>query len=242
MTQTHSIANDRIAYGRHVIDFTIVRRPRTTLEIAVEPDLRVVIAAPLNASIEDIREKVKKRAAWVHRQQHFFSQYMPRTPERKFISGETHLYLGRQYRLKVRPDIQEYVQHTRGFIFVHSRAPKRPERTRQLLQTWYKERAHATFHERLRICRDLFPNPPRFSPKELIVRDLRRSWGSMSPSSRLILNRRLIEAPMDAIDYVITHELCHIEIPRHTPSFYNLLTQIMPDWQTRKSRLEKILS
>ena len=88
-------------YGEHRIDFAVVRRQRKTLEIAVEPDASVVVAAPFDVPIEAIAEKVRKRAAWVRRQQRFFSQFMPRTPERRYLAGETHLYLGRQYRLKV---------------------------------------------------------------------------------------------------------------------------------------------
>ena len=63
----------RVRYGAHTIEFAVVRRERTTLEIGVEPDTTVVVAAPLNASLEAIAEKVRKRAAWVRRQQRFFA-------------------------------------------------------------------------------------------------------------------------------------------------------------------------
>jgi predicted metal-dependent hydrolase len=64
----------------------------------------------------------------------------------------------------------------------------------------------------------------------------------MSPSGGLVLNRRLIEAPVDAIDYVITHELCHIAEPHHSSAFYQLLDRILPDWQRRKERLERVMA
>ena len=98
-TEVHSLQ-----YGETSIDYQVVRRDRKTLEIAVEPDASVVIAAPENASLEAIEQKLRKRAAWVTRQQRYFTKFFPRTPERSFVSGETHLYLGRQYRLKVVPD------------------------------------------------------------------------------------------------------------------------------------------
>jgi len=60
--------------------------------------------------------------------------------------------------------------------------------------------------------------------------------------SRLLLNRRLIQAPIDAIDYVITHELCHIAVSHHGPEFFDLLRTVLPDWQKRKDRLERVLS
>ena len=93
MPERHSIR-----YGEHRIDFSIMRRDRTTLEIAVEPDASVVVAAPRDAQLAAIEEKVRKRAAWIQRQQRYFIQFLPRTPDRQYVAGETHLYLGRQYR------------------------------------------------------------------------------------------------------------------------------------------------
>ena len=116
-----------VVYGGHRIDFMIVRRRRKTLEIAVEPDASVVVAAPVDASIEAIAEKVLKRAAWVRRQQRFFSQFMPRTPERRYLARETHLYLGRQYRLKVVRNGRPRVEMTRGFITAYTREAVFPE-------------------------------------------------------------------------------------------------------------------
>ncbi|MEO5375310.1 MAG: M48 family metallopeptidase [Alphaproteobacteria bacterium] len=227
-----------IQYGEHAIEFVVVRRDRRTLEIAVEPDATVVIAAPLNATVADIEAKVRKRAAWVRRQQRDFFQYLPRTPERQYVAGETHLYLGRQYRLKVVPHIQAKVVLVRGFILVQTHYPAKTEITRELVENWYRERAHAKFAERLEVNLLRFPEPDRFRPKGLIVRQFQQRWGAMSPAGRLLLNRRLIEAPIDSIDYVITHELCHMAEPHHGPAFFELLNRILPDWQKRKERLE----
>lgn len=231
-----------VTFGEHLIEFTVVRRDRATLEIAVEPDATVVVAAPMGATVEEIAAKVRKRAAWVRRQQRYFSQFMPRTPERRFIAGETHLYLGRQYRLKVVPHVQQGVKLIRGYIVVQTHTPERTETTGSLVEDWYRERSRAKFPERLEICLTRFAGPERYRPKGLIVRRLSHRWGSMSPGSRLLLNRRLIEAPVDAIDYVITHELCHITEPHHGAGFFNLLNQVMPDWTRRKGRLEQVMA
>jgi predicted metal-dependent hydrolase len=231
-----------VQYGEHRIDFIIVRRERTTLEIAVEPDASVVVAAPKDAPLAAIEEKVRKRAAWIRRQQQYFIQFLPRTPDRQYVAGETHLYLGRQYRLKVVPHVQAGVKLVRGFIVVQTHRPERAEATRELVEAWYRQRAHEKFAERVEVNLLRFPAPDDFRPKGLIVRQLRQRWGSMSPASRLLLNRRLIEAPMDAIDYVITHELCHIAVPHHGAEFFELLGLVLPDWSRRKQRLEKAMA
>jgi|SRR5262245_15898170 len=69
----------------------------------------------------------RKRAPWIQRQKRFFIQFQPRTPERKYVSGETHLYLGRQYKLKVVPHIQQEVKLCRGRLIVQSLKPKKRE-------------------------------------------------------------------------------------------------------------------
>ena len=135
-----------VQYGEHRIAFSVVRRDRKTLEIGVEPDATVVVAAPRDASIEAICEKVRRRAAWVRRQQRFFSQFLPRTPARRFVSGETHLYLGRQYRLKVIACEKPGVKLIRGFIVVRSREPGRSELTRGLVEKWYRDPGAGQVH------------------------------------------------------------------------------------------------
>lgn len=200
----------------------------------------MVIAAPEDATLDAIEAKLRKRAAWVIRQQRYFSQFLPRTPERRFIAGETHLYLGRQYRLKVVPHVQESVKLIRGFIVVHTHRPTQSEMTRELVEAWYRD--HIKFPERIELCLGLFPDPEAFRPKGFIVRQTRQRWGAMSPAGRLLLNRRLIQAPVQAIDYVITHKPCHIAEPYHSSAFFELLIKAMPDWKYRKLRLERAIA
>jgi len=231
-------------YGGIRIKVQVIRRDRRTLEISVYPDMKVITVAPLNATDDDILIKVKKRAHWIKKQLRFFHQFHPRTPERQYVSGETHLYLGRQYRLRVRysSNKKNRVRLLRGYIEVHSYDPKRPTLTKELTEAWYKEHAHKKFNERLEICLNKFPNSENYKPRSVIIRRMKKRWGSMTPSSRLILNLDLIRAPIDAIDYVITHELCHIVHNHHGVAFINLLERIMPDWEKRKTMLEKILA
>ena len=178
----------------------------------------------------------------LRRQQRYFMQFLPRTPERRYLAGETHLYLGRQHRLKVQQGEQEVVKVARGFISVTARHPDLPGSIEELVGGWYRERAHLKFAERLEINLRRFADPEAYRPKGLIVRKIKQRWGSMSAAGRLLLNVRLIEAPTNAIDYVITHELCHLAEPNHGPRFFALLTQVMPDWPKRKERLERIMA
>lgn len=165
---------------------------------------------------------------------------MPRTPPRRYISGETHLYLGRQYRLKIVAADEPRVRLMRGRLLIETPQPSDTERNAELLRRWYLLRAHIKCREQLE---SLFPTFRRlgFEAPDLSVRTMRRRWGSLSREGRLTLNSDLIKAPRPCIDYVIIHELCHLVHDDHSTAFYQLLERVMPDWQKRKDRLEKAL-
>ena len=182
-----------VTYGDFQIAFRLVRRDRKTLAISGNPDAGIEVIAPMDAPLEKVFERVRKRAPWIQRQQRFFTQFQPRTPERQFVSGETHLYLGRQYNLKVVPDNQQQVKLYRGRLIVQSLKPKQRNVTRVLVEQWYRERAQAKFRERLALCQRRFSKPEDFEPAGLVIMQLRQRWGSMTPTRKLILNRFLIQ-------------------------------------------------
>ena len=105
----NTIEHHKIKYGSQIIPFQLEYRKRKTLEISVYPDMSVRVKAPLKRTYCEIEEKVRKRAAWIIEQRYFFSLFLPIQPAKKYISGESHFYLGRQYRLKVVSSTEEKV-------------------------------------------------------------------------------------------------------------------------------------
>ena len=212
------------------------------MQISVLPDMTVEVVAPERATDSDILKRMNKRGPWICRQIKFFRQYHPRTPERRYLAGETHLYLGRRYRLKFFRALQTGIKLKGGHIEVHTHYPSRRKFVRHQIEEWIKSRAHERFESRLAACLAKFPVRNRYQPLSLIVRQLKRRWGSMTKTGRLVLNRSLIQASVYEIDYVITHELCHREHHHHGPKFFELLDRMMPDWQSRKRSLERRLA
>lgn len=230
-----------VMYGNEAICYEIEHRPRRkTLGIEVHPDLRVVVLAPSNCTADVIRTRVRRRARWIARQLERFRRYRPRTSPRRYVAGETHLYLGRQYRLKFASGEREDVERTRSHLVVA--APNRLTRaeTEKLLVAWYRRQAREVFETILDKC---FSAAARLGlPRPRIeVQAMVRRWGSLSKEGRMTLNLNLLKAPPSCIEYVITHELCHLLHARHGPDFYRLLTRLMPDWQRRKRLLEEAL-
>ena len=105
-----------ISYGKLTINYEVQYTLRKTLEIAVLPDCQIVIIAPEGIEDEKITEKVRKRARWILKQKEFFQQFQPRTPSRNYVIGETHLYLGRRYRLQIQEDLEERVELAKRLV------------------------------------------------------------------------------------------------------------------------------
>ncbi|RAX50312.1 M48 family peptidase [Arthrobacter sp. AQ5-05] len=232
-----------VEYGSKSIGFVLERRERTTLEITVSPDGTVGVIAPVDSTDAEINSRVLKRARWILKQQSFFAQFLPRTPPRVWAPGETHLYLGRQYRLRIgEAEGPARVRLIRGFILVDGIDFSDRTSIEALVTTWYREHAAAQFKNRIEVCRAKFQGPEFFAPASVQIRRMNSRWGSMSPAGMLSLNPELVKAPVECIDYVITHELCHLRVPHHGPEFIELLCTVMPDWESRKLRMERMLS
>lgn len=225
-----------ITYGKECIDFNVLYVPRKTLEIAVHPDKQVVVTAPIGTGWVDIETRVKKRARWINRQIAYFRQYEPRTIPRNYVSGETHLYLGRKYRLRTTAGETNEVKLLQGRMLVTTHEV-RPEKIRDCLELWYREKAWGKFPEFFEQCIKPFRRMGFEHPK-LRIRRMRKRWGSLSKMGTLTLNLKLIHAPKECIEYVIMHELCHMKFHDHSAGFYKLLARTMPDWEKRKNRLE----
>lgn len=228
-----------VPFGGHRIEFLLVWRERRHLAIEVSPDRTVTVVAPVGRDLEDILARVARRGAWIIKQLDYFERFQPLPPPRSYVAGETHLYLGRQYRLKVTKSAGDEVKLLGRYIHVFSSQPDSSEHTRRLVEDWYRVHAVAAFGRRLALCVQRARALKVVEPK-LIVRRIKTRWGSCSRLGTILLNTELVKAPVDCIDYVITHELCHLRIHEHTPAFYRLLSRCMPDWERRKERLERV--
>jgi len=228
-----------VQYGSTLISYEVSFAARKTLAIEVHPDLRVTVRAPEGSELETIQQKVKKRVPWILRQQRQFESYLPKLPPRQYVSGETHRYLGRQYRLKVSESETERVKLSRGYFFINLRDKNDTERVKTLLMEWYRQQAERVFRERLEACLTKLRFLQLDEP-ELEIRQMNTRWGSCTPEGKIILNLRLIQVPKEYIDYVVMHELCHLKEHNHSQRFYELLNRVMPDWQKKRRRLNEL--
>ncbi|MBL1255944.1 M48 family metallopeptidase [Methylocystis sp. Sn-Cys] len=230
-----------VNYVGQTINYRARHSARKTLAISVHPDGDVEVVAPEGLKQQLIEQRLLRRAGWVLKQQRYFDQFRPRTPERRFIAGETHLYLGRQYRLKIEEGDRDRARLKGGFFWISVSGAPTSNRVRELMTEWYREHARAKLTERYMAASERYGRQlPRIPA--LSVAPMKQRWGSYSANGRITLNVDLIRAPVFCIDYVVLHELLHARYSKHGRAFFNLLDQMMPDWRERKVNLERVLA
>ena len=232
-----------ISYGDQKIHYQRVSRSESIqrVKIKVYPDCRVEVAAPMFASDEEVKASVELKARWIFKKIEIFRAQLEGITPRKYVSGETHYYLGKQYQLKV--DVSEFVPQgvklLRGVLQVNV-AEKKTSHIKKYLNDWYRIRAREVFSKRM----DALLEQTLWVSETPSIRILamKTQWGSCSPAGMVTLNPMLVKSPRDCIDYVILHELCHIAEHNHGDKFYRLMDQVMPNWEQTKSRLDFMAS
>lgn len=230
-----------VFFGQTEINFSVNFCERKTLAIHVYPDGNVIVDAPIVASNQVIADKVKKKAPWIFKQKLKFESYPPALSQRQYVSGETHRYLGRQYRLKVIEAKNECVRLLHGHLSIGTNDPENRLHVKTLLQRWCRLKAKVIFSERYDYCVQQVAKLGIEHHQGIQLRFMPNRWGSCTGKGNIILNPELVAAPKDCIDYVITHELCHLRERNHSQAFYKLLTRVMKDWELRRKRLNEMV-
>lgn len=231
---------DSVIYGSKTIDFKIKRASRKTLAIEVHPDSSVHLIAPVESSLEDLKKKVANRGRWIVKQQAYFEAFLPLTPTREYVSGETHLYLGKRYLLKVEQGDKDNVKLTGGKLLVTLISPSQ-DKVKRMLAAWYYRLAKRKFEQVMELAEEKFKRE-EIGVRSFEIKRMQKRWGSCTPEGKIILNPELIKANAKCIEYVITHELCHLVIPAHNKEFYRLLGEKMPGWEKWKEKLERMMA
>jgi predicted metal-dependent hydrolase len=212
---------------------------RKTLAIRVHPDARVSVSVPLGSNLVEVETFIARRAAWILRHQRSFAQKAAEALPRRWVSGETQRFLGREYRLEVLPlnRGREFVHLDGDCLVVGVRPPAEAARVEKRVDAWLRRQALVIFAERVAIWYPHLASPGVATP-QVAVRSMRSRWGSCTVAGKITLTTRLVTAPLALIDYVAVHELCHLKERNHGPRFYLLLTQLIPDWKERKKQLK----
>ncbi|MBN8666177.1 MAG: M48 family metallopeptidase [Chitinophagales bacterium] len=228
-----------VPYGTTRIEFYVAYSSRKTLGISVFPNGEVQVVAPYSSTKEQIEDLIVKKAAWISRQiRRFRSIEADRSTRRvEYVPGETFYVLGRKYRLKYIADTAEMIGIEGRYLVVRGKTRPGPEKMERIISKWYRAQAKMIILERCERHMHIL-RKEKFSVYQISIRSMKHRWGSCTENGSISFNVSLVQKPVQCIDYVIVHELCHLKHMDHGKGFYRILGKYMGDWEKKKARLE----
>lgn len=212
------------------IEYEIKFSKRKTLNITVERDRKIIVRAPLNLSIEKIEEIVQSKRQWLKEKINHTQKYPVDTKPKEFISGETLLYLGRNYQLLVVDEVIEGIEFNQRFRI----SRENQEAANKLFKAWYMKQALS----KIEPLAKMYATNLGVKFNEFKTSQMKYRWGSCTPNNNIIFNWRIIKAPMYVLEYLVAHELVHLIEENHTPRFWNILSIQVPNYQKAKNWLK----
>ena len=228
-----------VAWGETQLPYSIRRSARRKKTVAVTVDAAgaVLLVVPMQLSIGELDAMVRRKAPWIDKQMRRIESLESTPFPREFVSGESILYLGRHYRLKVRP--QEFGDAKLRGRWLHVPAQAgagQPAEVRAALVSWLRRRAEERLPERVEAWRMKVGVPM----PQVLVADQRKRWGSCGQGGTIRLNWRIIQAPMRLIDYVVVHELTHLLHRGHGRDYWQAVGRFMPGYERRREELRDL--
>ena len=217
----------------------VVRKDIKHLHIGVYPPVgRVRVAAPLRFDDEAVRMAVISRLAWIRRKQAGFEQ-QDRHSQREFVTGESHYFAGRRYRLDVTeaddPPRVHLLNNTRIGLKVR---PDSDRDTREaVVHRWYRQY----------LRNQLPPLLEKWQPimgvtvDEVCIKKMKTLWGSCNiEAKRIWLNLELAKKPNVCLVYILVHEMVHLLEREHNDRFRALMDRFLPQWRTYRDELNRV--
>ena len=230
-----------VRYGDSRIAYQVVRsaRRRKTIEVTVDAPGLVTVAAPADTPPEQVEATVRRRAGWIIKHD---GEAAAALPPRRFVSGESLPYLGRSVQMTVHPvdgsKVAIRFHHWQFDVDVPRclDGESRLANVRTAFESWYHERAVLKLPPRVERIGSLLG----VQPKAVFVRSQRKRWASCAPDGTLRFNWRAIMAAPALLDYVVAHELAHLRVRGHTPEYWAIVAQAVPDYRRRRERLREV--
>lgn len=212
------------------LDYHVVYSNRKTLSIIVERDRSILVRAPQSMTDEEITQAVENKKIWIYEKTHHPQKYPPDPVKKEFVSGETILYLGRNYRLElIDEDTKEICFNSCFFISRYQKV-----NAGELIKEWYMSRGRKILIPRIRN----FADAMGVAYNQVSITDMKYRWASCSPKNNLNFNWRILKAPMSVIDYLIVHELAHLLELSHSTKFWNIVAVQVPEYEKPKAWLK----
>jgi predicted metal-dependent hydrolase len=209
----------------------IIRSNRKSIAIQVTNNGTIIIKAPKQASDEAINIAITRKIYWIEEKLKMV-QSRPKFKEKEFVNGEGFLYLGNYYRLQINKNQKEpLILKDKYFCLSENYLHK----AREVFIGWYKEKALEVISERVKF----YAKMNGFRYNKINITEATTRWGSCSVNGNLNFSWKLIMAPLSVIDYVVVHELAHLEEKHHGEKFWDKVRLMMPNYEEKDTWLKE---
>jgi predicted metal-dependent hydrolase len=225
--------------GRTVRAWLLRSRGRR-VRIVVQPDGRITVHAPVRMPEEQVWRFVRGKTRWLVRTLRQVDDYIRLPHPDRIGAGDAVAFLGVAHPVVVEAGPRAAARMSGGSLIVRLSDPADAAAARRAVDRWLTARAGEVFG---RVLERQMAVASRFGipTPEWSLRRMKRRWGSCGRDGRVVLNVRLVQTPLECVEYVVMHELCHLKHHHHGGDFYALLTQVMPDWPRRKAFLARFV-
>lgn len=225
--------------GREII-YQLEAKPVQNINLRIRKDGTVFVSANPAVPAAEVDAFVCRKGNYVlNAVGQFQAQAQYRPQPKQYVSGETFYIQGRGIRLRVSQATKDSVHSDGVYMDLALKNPEDFEKKKRLVERYLDQQCRSVFGE---IMDEIYPVFRKYGigMPRLRIRNMETRWGSCTASKGTVtLNKRLLEAPRNCIEYVVTHEFCHFIHPNHSRQFYSFLTTLMPDWKERKALLDK---
>jgi hypothetical protein len=209
----------------------IIKSNRRTLAIQITPHGKVIVRAPKAVSSKVIDDFISRHADWITKKLDKVRLSLKANPPRTFADGEAFYYLGEIYKLTIVDRTDPSISFDNGFYL----AKTSTEHARELFINWYARQAVKIIGDKARYYESI--TGLKFN--RLSITGARSRWGSCGANNNIRFSWRLVMAPPDVIDYVVVHELVHIQIKNHSLEFWDKVAAIFPAYQRCRQWLKE---
>ena len=234
-----NITTRTICLGEQSLTYSLERKAVKNLNLHVRKDGSVYVSANSRVPAKMVDEfLISKEHFILNAQKRFREQAELKPQPKQYVSGETFYIQGRDLRLKVSQATKDHVYSDGIHIFLETKDPSDFAKKQRMVGKFIDQLCHDTFNE---IASEIYPIFQKYgvSMPILRIRTMDTRWGSCLAKKGIVtLNKRLLEAPRNCIEYVVMHEFCHFIHPNHSKQFYAFITMLMPDWKERKKILD----
>ncbi len=222
------------------IEVLVVRKPIKNLHLSIlPPSGRVRVTSPEKMKDDAIRTLLASRLPWIKKQQSKFTA-QERQTKRKYVSGESHYFFGKRYRLEVvyTPETPAVALKGKNKIILQVRPKSTIAKRQEVMTKWYRKQLHPVVEALMaKWQKKIGANVTRWGIKQMKTR-----WGTCNhDAARILINLELAKKPHACVEYVVVHELLHIIEKKHDTRFVTLITKYLPKWRGAKEELNRFI-